>query len=219
MYSASTLEFLKGLKANNNKSWFETNRKSYESAREEHIANVEQIIGIISQWDDNLKGLDPRKCIFRINRDIRFSKDKSPYKTNFGAYFSPQREDWSRAGYYLHIEPGANFIAGGVYSPGPDHLRRIRQEIDYNLDEFTGILNNSEFSGWWGTELGGEKLKKAPKDYPSDHQGIEYLKQKDFIVRRKISDKELTGKDLKKTLNSAFEALYTLNQFFDRVWD
>jgi uncharacterized protein (TIGR02453 family) len=219
MYSASTLSFLTELKNNNNREWFEKNRDRYAAAREDHLKNTAGIITKIATWDEGMKDVEAKKCVFRIYRDVRFSKDKSPYKTNMGAYFSPDRKDWARAGYYLHIEPGASFMAGGVYSPGGEHLRRIRQEIDYNLTEFESILQAKAFQKYWGNEFGGERLKKAPKDYPADHPGIEYLKQKDFIFSRKIQDKELIKEGMENILAEGWKLLYPLHLFLDRVWE
>ena len=139
----AVLRFLRKLKKNNNKPWFEANRNGYTEAKQEVETFLEGLIASYGKTDDAISRLTPKDCMFRINRDVRFSKDKSPYKTNFGAFINPGGKKSTLAGYYLHIEPGASFAGGGLWMPMPAELAKIRQEIDYNLPEFTAILGAS----------------------------------------------------------------------------
>ena len=135
MLQPATLTFLKGLKKNNNKPWFDANRKKYEASKADFISFVDNTISAITKFDPAVSSLKAKDCIFRINRDIRFSKDKSPYKSNMGAYINPGGKKINTPGYYFHCEPGQSFAAGGLYIPEPGVLAKIRQEIDYSFAE------------------------------------------------------------------------------------
>src|ERR1041385_455332 len=145
MIQASTLKFLKGLKKNNNKPWFDKHRKEYESAKMDFENFIQSVIDKHSKNDVDLKGLVAKKCTFRINRDVRFSKDKSPYKTNLGASMDKGGKKSGFAGYYFHLEPGKSFLGGGLWMPQPDALKKVRQEIDYGFDEFKKIVGSKRF--------------------------------------------------------------------------
>jgi uncharacterized protein (TIGR02453 family) len=136
MLQSSTLQFLQSLQKNNNKPWFDENRKKYESAKENFAEFVEALINGIAAFDPTIQNLTAKNCMFRINRDVRFSKDKSPYKTNMGASISKGGKKINLAGYYFHCEPGKSFAAGGFYMPMAPELAKIRQEIDYNFKEW-----------------------------------------------------------------------------------
>ena len=213
MINQSTLDFLKELKDNNHKEWFEANRKRYEAAKANLLELSSGLINKIKVWDEPIGAIDPKKSIFRINRDIRFSKDKSPYKTNMGMHFSPGMNE---AGYYVHIEPDACFIGGGMWQPEPAKLKSIRQEIDYNLSEFESIVNSDTFKAQFG-QLDGSKLSRPPKDYPNDHPGIEWLKHKDFVAGRKFSDQEVTSPDFLDKCAETLKAMYPLRAFLNRA--
>jgi len=146
MVQASTIQFLKDLKKNNNKPWFDLNRKRYEEAKTDFANFVQQVIDAHSKKDKTISALKAKDCMFRINRDVRFSKDKSPYKTNFGASINKGgKKAFSTAGYYFHLEPGQCFVGGGIYQPMPDELKKVRQEIDYNFKDFTKIIQSKKF--------------------------------------------------------------------------
>jgi uncharacterized protein (TIGR02453 family) len=215
MFSQTSLNFLKGLKENNNKDWFEAHRKEYNAARADQKQFIEKLLERMGRWDERMKKLSAKDCIFRINRDIRFSADKSPYKSNMSFYFAPGGKNSSGSGYYFHFEPGNSFLGGGVWAPQPPALKAIRQEIDYNLEEFESILNAKAFKKYYKT-LGGESLKKAPKEYSADHPGIEWLKHKDFTAMSPVKDADLTSAGLADHCNEAFKALQPLNNFLDR---
>ncbi len=213
-----TLDFLSDLSKNNNREWFDKNRKRYEAAKKNVEAFVQELLPGMTAFEPTLAGLTAKDCTFRIFRDVRFSKDKSPFKTNMGAYVSRGGKKSPMAGYYLHIQPGGAFIAGGIYGPPSDVLNNIRQEIDYNAEEFKALLNDKTFKKLFG-ELAGEKLKTAPKNYPKDHPEIELLKHKSYLMVHEVKDKEVVSKDFGKTVLSTFEAMLPLNNFLNRTFD
>jgi uncharacterized protein (TIGR02453 family) len=217
MIEQSTLDFLKKLKKNNNKEWFDKNRDKYLQAKQ----NVEEFTALlikeIAKFNPAVGTLNPKSCVFRIFRDVRFAKDKSPYKLNMGAYISEGGKKGNKAGYYLHIQPGGqSFLAGGMYMPEAPLLNAIRQEIDYNTDEFKKIIGKKSFKITFG-ELEGEKLKTVPKGYDKNHPDIELLKYKSYIVWHKLDDKELTQKDFLKKSASVFKELHPFNIFLNRA--
>ena len=212
----NALQFLVKLKKNNNKEWFDKNKKEYDELRKEIILFVTGMIKNIQSFDPAMEGLEAKQCMFRINRDMRFSKDKSPYKTNFGLTFNRGGKSSFFAGYYLHIQPGGSFIAGGSYAPMPEHLAAIRQEIDYNFDEFKKILTNKEFKKYFG-ELSGEKLVRPPKGYELDNPAIEFLKHKQFLMWHSFDEKKLTEKDFEKYCTSVFKAMKPMLDFVNRA--
>lgn len=158
-------------------------------------------------------GLQAKKCVFRIYRDVRFSKDKSPYKLNFGASMSEGGRKSTNPGYYIHLQPGGEcFFGGGLYHPDVDNLKKVRQEIDYNADSFLKIVKDQEFKSVFG-EIWGEKLKRAPKDYSEDHPLIEYLKLKDFVVLHQVDDKDVVKKDYFKKGSEVYKMIKPFNDF------
>lgn len=217
MLQASTLDFLRQLKANNNTVWFHDNRKQYDLARQNVELLVADLIIAISKFDPAIAQVSPKSCFFRINRDIRFSKDKTPYKTNMGAYITKEGKKSVLAGYYLHIEPdNQGFLAGGMYQPMPNLLAAIRQEIDYHQEEFKQIIESPNFIHYFGT-LEGAKLQTAPKGYPKDHLAIEWLKHKDFVVTHALTDQQLLADNLANYSQNVFAAMLPLNQFMNRT--
>ncbi|MEK6476730.1 DUF2461 domain-containing protein [Catalinimonas sp. 4WD22] len=201
------LNFLDELAQNNNKEWMDAHRSWYEEAKEEFKMFVTHLLGELSIVDEGLMGLTPKDCIFRINRDIRFSKNKSPYKSNFGAYMSEGGKKSDNAGYYLHIQPhGESFIGGGMYHPSSDILSKVRQEIDYNASELKKIVSKADFQEYYGT-IQGDKLKKAPKGYDTDHPNIEMLKLKDYVVIHKLSDEAITDDHFKDKAIQMFKTI------------
>ncbi len=208
--------FLTKLKANNNKEWFEANRKEYEALRKDWIEFVAKLIKGISTFDPAIAGLDAKSTIFRINRDIRFSNDKSPYKTNFGSSMSPGGKKGMHAGYYFHVDPKEAFVAGGTYMPEPNVLAAIRQEIDYDPDGFKKIVEGKAAKKYF-KGLEGEKLSRPPKGYEADNPAIEYIKHKSFIFSLKLSPKELLEKDIEKKIVDVCKAIKPLNDFLNKA--
>jgi uncharacterized protein (TIGR02453 family) len=219
MLEPQTLTFLKQLKKNNNKPWFDAHRVQYEAARIDFSNFIQLVIDTLQKTDTTITGLTSRDCLFRINRDIRFSKDKTPYKSNFGASIKRGGRQSPFAGYYFHLEPGQSFIGGGMWMPQAPALKNMRQEIDYNWDEFQSILKGKHFKKTYNDiyKAGDVSLSTMPKGYEKDHPAADYLKLKSFIAETHISDEELTKGTLHKKTIAAFEALQPLLGFINRT--
>ncbi len=221
MLQPSTLKFLKDLKKNNDKSWFDLHRKEYEHAKQDFAAFIQSLIDRHSAKDPTIGKLTARDCLFRINRDIRFSKDKSPYKTNFGASINRGGKKSVFAGYYFHCEPGESFAGGGIWMPMPPETKQIRQEIDYGFDEFKKIVRSKKFKSVYGELYKGDdiSLSKVPQGFEKDNPAAEYLKLKSWLAMKPLPDAALTEKGLEKTVLEAFGALQPLLQFINRIWE
>jgi uncharacterized protein (TIGR02453 family) len=213
------IPFLKKLKNNNTKEWFDKNRSDYDEVKEELIALVEDIVHKLSKEDSSIESTDARKSIFRINRDIRFSKIKTPYKTNMGASISDGGKKSPKAGYYLHIEPGNCFLAGGVWMPEAENLKKIRQEVDYNGKELLKILSAKNFKATFGGLGEEDKLTRVPKDFSAEHPFAEYLKLKSFVVMHQFDEKLITDSKLADYCAKVFKTLYPLNKFLNVALD
>jgi uncharacterized protein (TIGR02453 family) len=214
--NASTLEFLDLLKHNNNKEWFDRNRSMYLSAKINFETFVQKLINEIIEFEPIMKGLEVNSCVFRINRDIRFSHDKSPYKTNMGAFMvrGGKKNGDKYAGYYFHIEPGKSMLAGGAYVPPALWLNAIREKIDEQPERMVAILNSPEFRKYFGN-LEGEKLKKAPKGFPPDHKYVELLKYKSYLAATENSDKKVLSDDYFNYSIAVYKAMKPLNDFLN----
>ncbi len=219
MIQASTLSFLSQLKANNNREWFQENRKTYEIAKDNFLAFIQQIIDELSKTDSTIAGLHAKDCIFRINRDVRFSKDKSPYKTNFGASINKGGRKSMGAGYYFHCEPESAFMGGGIYQPPADILQKIRQEIDYCFGDWNQIITAPTFIKEYHTIAKNKAytLSRPPKGYDVNNPAIEYLKHTSWIAIKQINTKEITSKNLLKNTINTFQALTPFVDFFNRA--
>jgi uncharacterized protein (TIGR02453 family) len=219
MFRVATLKFLKDLKRNNNKPWFDAHREEYEAAKKDFEIFIRQLIDHHSKKDKSIASLTAKECMFRINRDIRFSKDKSPYKTNFGASINRGGKKSVFGGYYFHLEPGHAFAGGGIWMPMPGELKKIRQEVDYCFDEFKKIISSKKFkSVYGGVDRSDEyKLSRVPKGYDPANPAAEYIKLKSFIALCPIADHELTSKELLKKSSTAFETLQPLVEFINRA--
>lgn len=214
MNNAFILKFLKDLARNNDREWFEKNKARYLEAKQEFEALVGAVLQELVKFDAGLGGLDARKLPFRIYRDVRFSKDKRPYKTNMGAGFSPNGKLVQEPGYYLHLQPGnKSFVAGGIYMPDGPRLASIRQEIDYNPSDLKKIMSGKAFRKNFDDFDDFDKLKTAPKGYPKDHPNIEWLKLKSFIVSLPLSDKQVMEKNFVKTVAATCKSIKPLNDY------
>ena len=218
MLEPQSIKFLKQLKKNNNKPWFDAHRAEYEAARIDYSNFIQLVIDALGKSDPSIAGMKAKDCIFRINRDIRFSKDKTPYKTAFGASIKTGGKKSPYAGYYFHFEPGQSFAGGGMWMPEAPVLRNIRQEIDYNFDEFKTILKEKKFKSVFGDLYKGDdlSLQTMPKGYEKDHPAAEYLKLKSFIAETRFDDEELTKAGLHKKTLAAFVAMQPLLAFINR---
>jgi uncharacterized protein (TIGR02453 family) len=204
----NTLQFLKNLKENNTREWFEINKPNYLIAKEEFELFTNKIIKGLIKFDKKISpDLKAKDCTFRIYKDVRFSKDKSPYKTNMGASINPGGKKSLIPGYYLHLEPSGSFLAGGVYMPMPEMLHAIRQEIDYNSKPFLKILNSAAFKNYFKGIDEADKLKNPPKGFDKEHPLVEILKNKHFVVSHYFSDKEILNINAEKTIIEGFKAM------------
>jgi uncharacterized protein (TIGR02453 family) len=216
MLQPLTITFLKNLAKNNHKDWFEKNRKLYEAAKADYLGFVTIVLHEMKQIDSTLEALEPKQCVFRINRDVRFSKNKDPYKNNMGAHFSMGGKKIQTAGYYFHCQPGESFIGGGVWMPMAPELKKIRQEIDYNYTEFKNIVTAPKFKKHFNGLDQSAILSRPPKGYEEDNEAIDYLKLKSFTAIAPIADEGLTNKSLVKKIITHFEAMKPLINFLNR---
>jgi len=218
MIKASTLKFIKDLEKNNNKPWFEANRNKYENAKADFEQFVQEIIDKHGKNDPDIATLTAKQTTFRINRDVRFSKDKSPYKNNMGSYMARGGKKSIFAGYYFHCQPGKSFAGGGLWMPQPADLSRVRQEIDYNLDEFKSIVESRKFRSVYGGLSNDPEytLTRVPKGFEADNPAAPYLKYKSYVALAPITNAELTSKEGEKKIVKAFETLQPLIAFLNR---
>lgn len=218
MLSPSTIKFLKDLKKNNNRPWFEANRAKYETAKADFANFIQAVIDQHGKKDVSIKNIVAKDCLFRINRDVRFSKDKSPYKSNFGASINKSgKKAEHSAGYYFQVQPQRNFAGGGIWMPEPNELKKVRQEIDYNFADFKKIISSRKFKSIYGDLDRSEEflLRRVPKGYEPDNPAADYLKLKSFVGISFFSDADLISKDLVKKTVAAFEALQPVIQFIN----
>lgn len=214
MIKSSSFEFLSDLASNNNRDWFLLNKGRFEDARQNILDFTELVLSGISKFDPSIPATMPAKdCVNRIYRDIRFSKDKTPYKTNFGIGFSPNGKKFKGPGYYLHIHPTESFIGGGCWMPETDLLKAIRQEIDYNGSEFRSIVEDPSFVDYFGGLDPEYKLKTCPKGYELDNPEIEFLKFKSFTFSHALSQNELTSHNAAEQVIDGFSKLYPFITF------
>lgn len=207
--SDSSLDFINQLKKNNNRDWFNQNKHHYLKEHESIISFAETLLNKMRSHD-HIETINGKKSLHRIYRDTRFSKDKTPYKNHWSGGFK-RASAALRGGYYFHIEPGNSFAAGGFWGPNTEDLKRIREEININPEDFTKIISSKKFKQSFG-ELLGEKLKTAPKGYPKDHPQIDLLRYKQFLLKKSFTDKEVTSPKFSDDLNEAFKEM---RPFFD----
>ena len=206
------LQFLKELSENNNREWFNDNRKRYEESRDKVIFLTDVLINEIGKFDSQVRGLSPKNCVFRIFRDVRFSKDKRPYKTNFGSFICKGGRKSMNPGYYFHIEPGRSFIGGGIYTPPAEPLKAIRNYMAEHAEDFLEITNETTFKKNF-TEMYDDQLKLAPKGFPKDHEYIKLLKYKSFIFSKEIKDSVVKSDKYVEKMIDNFEQLKAVNAF------
>lgn len=213
------LDFLKRLAQNNNRQWFNAHKDEYNHLKLLYEEMVTRFISAISEFDEEIKSVQTQDCLFRIYRDIRFSPDKTPYKTHFGAYIAAQGGRKStRAGYYFHLEPENNMLTGGIWMPDPATLKILRQSIYENMDEFLDILHAPDFVKYY-SDLDGRKLSIAPRPYSKDYEHVDLLKYKDYTAFHHITPKMLKGEDLVLAAIPVFKAIYPLNRFLNYALD
>jgi len=219
MIQPTTVRFLSQLAKNNNKAWFDEHRDDYAAAKEDFEVLVTTLLDRLSVLEPALRDQKAKDCVFRIFRDVRFSKDKTPYKAHFGAFFAKGGRKYEGAGYYIHIESGGkSFAGGGLWMPEPSLLKKVRQEIDYNFEELQGIIKGKTFKKYF-PRLNGEQLKTLPQGYTSDNPAIELLKMKSFTVGYELKDEDVTGKSFAKKCEEVFTAMSPLVDFLNRAMD
>jgi uncharacterized protein (TIGR02453 family) len=208
------VEFLKKLSRNNNREWFEKNKPKYVEIKKYWDDFAAELFEEVVQFDESIAGQDPKKLTFRIYRDVRFSKDKTPYKKNMSAAFSSVGKAMGKPGYYFHVEPGnKSFIGVGLFQPDPDNLSMIRQEIDYNSEQLEKVFKDKNFKKYYTAFWDGDALKSAPKGYAKDHTHADWLRLKSYIVTHEFKDSEVLNKKFLKNLAAAARAGKPLNDF------
>lgn len=219
MLSQETLQFLEDLKANNNRDWFLENKKRYEIVKKDYHKMVSDFLDTMKPLDPALELLEVKNCTFRINRDIRFSKDKTPYKTHIGVWLSSGSKGQNRAGYYVHIEKGSSFIAGGFYAPESEDLKKVRKEIAFFHEDLEEILAEKNFKKTFGDFDRNERslLKNPPRGYEKEHPAIELLKLKSFEASQKFDISEVLEKDFVSKMSKRLIVLKPLNEFINRA--
>jgi uncharacterized protein (TIGR02453 family) len=210
----ATLDFLKQLQANNNREWFQAHRGEYEAAQNAFTLLVEELILGLSRYED-LGGIQPRDCIFRIYRDARFGKDKTPYKLNMGAVLARGGKKSPRASYYIHVQPGASLAAGGVYLPTPEQLKQIRQAIDRDHASLRRLLKRPSFRTAFGSLEDENMLKTIPRGYDPAHPAIDLLRLKSFAPAHSFTDKQVTARDFPTQVVQVFRVLKPLNDWLN----
>ena len=201
------ITFYKELSENNTREWFEPQKKRFKSLELEIKQYAEEIKNNLNETDE----IEHAK-IFRIYRDVRFSKNKTPFKTHFGISFHRKKPDL-RGGYYIHISPGNSFIATGFWNPDKDDLYRIRKEMEVDAKEFREIINEDDFKFHWGN-LQGEEVKTAPKGFSKEHPDIDIIRKKQFLFIKKFTDKDVLARNFSEQIITKFKAI---RPFFDHM--
>jgi uncharacterized protein (TIGR02453 family) len=218
MIAQKTLDFIDLLKQNNNREWFLEHKELYQAAYDNILQFTAEVLKELSKIDPLVDAhTDPKKCVMRIYRDIRFSKDKTPYKHWIGIHKLSQGKYAGGIGYYLHIEPGHSFVGGGYWMPEGEHVKRIRQEIDYNATDFKAIVDAPNFKKIFGEFRKQEQLKTIPNGYDVDNENIDLLKLKSFAAVHQLKDAELKQKDIAITIANVFKELYPLLGFLQHA--
>lgn len=214
MISPVTLAFLDALQHNNHTSWMHMNRELYEQQRDEFKAFITQLIERFKTIDSNLQKVEAKNCIFRINRDIRFSKNKEPYKNNFWGLINEGGKKSADPGLYIHIEPGnKSMLAGGIYNPYPAELKKVRDWILKHYKKLEAILSDPQFKKFWWT-LDDNQLVNVPRGYDREHPAASLLKYKHFVVIHHLKDSDVTKPDFLEYCVNAYKSIQPFNDFF-----
>jgi len=214
------LKFLTDLKVNNNREWFAENKARYDQVRLQFEQMCKELITEISAFDEEIKHVEAKECVFRIYRDTRFSKDKTPYKTHFGVYIASDGGRKSkRAGYYLHLDPAGCFIGSGVWCPDPVVLKALRQSVYDNIEELNEIRRSPEFSQYYNAFFEEDKLKTVPRGFPKDFPDAELLKLKHYLVDYPLDDTILHAPDFVSRVAAIAKCAYPFNSFLNYTVD
>jgi len=219
MLSKDTLQFLEDLKANNNRDWFLANKKRYDAYKADYHKLISDLLEVMKPLDASLELLEVKHCTFRINRDIRFSKDKSPYKTHMGIWLPCGSRSSESSGYYLQIDKENSFVGGGMYCPMPEQLQKIRKEINFFHEDLVSIIMEKSFKSTYGNLSRDENttLKNPPRGFDKEHPAIEFLKLKSFTAIQKFDVTEATQKDFVAKISQKMKALKPLNDYINRA--
>lgn len=217
MLKENVIPFLSELAKNNNKPWFDENKKWFQKANNDFKKFVDELIPYLAQTDSFLNGLEAKDCVYRIYRDVRFSKDKTPYKTHFGANIAPGGRKGKKAGFYLHIDPsGESITGGGIYQPEAPMLKALRTEFYQVPEELLEILEDKNFKKFF-PGLWGDKLKLAPKGFDKEFEHIDLLKYKSYVVIGTLSNKDIESNNFMQKLIEAHKAMYPLNRLLNTI--
>jgi uncharacterized protein (TIGR02453 family) len=211
----SALEFIKALKENNDRDWFNANKEWFQKSSEQFKTFTNLLIAGINEFDDSVGSVDPKDCIFRIYRDVRFSPNKSPFKTNFGAYIAKGGRKSPYAGYYFHLDADDSFASGGVYMAPTEVMKRIREDIDLYPDEFLGIVNEKKFKETFQF-FDEDRLKRVPLGFDKDSPVSDFLKFKHITPYHSLSYKDIEDKSLLKNTLGVYNTLKPLVDFLNR---
>jgi len=208
--------FLQKLSQNNSREWFNENKSQFEKIKKEFDDFVNKLIPKIHSIDSRIGQITAKECVFRIYRDVRFSLNKDPYKTHFGAYISNAGRKSVFAGYYLHLQPGSSFLAAGAYTPTPQNLHEIRYEIMENINEFKKIINDAKFTRYF-SKIGGEQLKIPPKGFPKDFPDIELLKFKSYEIMHNLDESMINSDKFVEYILDLVKIALPYNTFMNRA--
>lgn len=214
----SLLEFLAALKENNNRVWFEANKQWYLAVKDQYEQFLEKIIDGIGLFDPSIGRPKVADCLFRIYRDVRFSKDKLPYKTHMGAFIASGGRKSEKAGYYVHVEPGSSMMGGGIYMPHPDNLKKIRNEIYFDSKTFRNILDEPTFKEFF-SGLIGPKVTRNMKEFDDKIADVELLKYKSYFVDREFTDEQVLSPDFDKVVLESCIRVYPMNKFLNKTFE
>lgn len=215
-----TIDFLRDLAENNNREWFNENKPRYEKARKNYEAFATDLLAYMQSIDSALANIEIKQCLYRIYRDVRFSKNKDPYKTHFGCYMAKNGGRSSLlAGYYFHLDPNESFFGGGIYMPQLEYLKTLRKEIYYQIDDFNKILHEPTFKHFFNGIEPYEKLKKAPVGFPPDFEHIDILKNKHFFASHYFKVEEVLEESFLNRLHEGMSAVKPLNDFINFTLD
>jgi uncharacterized protein (TIGR02453 family) len=213
----SVYGFLRDLAKNNNRDWFQEHKKRYQESLELVRGFAAQLLDGITRFDPALSGLDAKDTLFRIYKDVRFSKDKSPYKTHFGCWMARGGRKSTDAGYYFHLEPGNTFMAAGVHSPPKDKLNLIRQEILYQPEAFLAVIQHPRIKERFERGGNDDKLKKGPVGFPKDFEHLEELKYKHYILFKNYPDEQVLHPEFPEQVVSEYKDLYPLVEYLNHA--
>lgn len=206
-------EYLKRLQINNNRDWFQENKAEYDELRAMWVSDVARLIEKMSLYDDTLRGLQAKDCVYRIYRDVRFRNDKTPYKPYFSAVICAGGRKCRQSAYYLHMQPGDSGLHGGIWCPEPKLLNALRHSVDDNIEEFLSIINNKEFKSRY--KVIGDSLKTMPKEWPREHPSAQYIRMKEYLLEHNCDDEYFTNGDWVERVATDFKFMQPFHKFMN----